>query len=172
MNLKPYEDEQIPAIMNPNRKYIERIPMIVDPSTGQILPKFQKFYKDIVTAIITYDMELLYSISDKSTDILQFKSLYDTKIGNKLNKLVLYTPDTMFKIDIELNIQRFKGGCRNILGSFLINTYEISQSSFEIVDFSDRNIKIGCAEIYFTYRHEEFQLISAFTPYIVSDITN
>ena len=66
--LKPYEDSQPQHIQISSslRNRIERIPMIVDPSTGQVTKKFQDFYDRIVDAIVTtppwFD---LYSISDQ-----------------------------------------------------------------------------------------------------------
>lgn len=167
-HLKPYEDEQIPVSMN--NLLIERIPMIVDPSTGNVTSEFQKFYDEIVRCILSEDVDKLYCISDRVITCEEFVSLYNKQIGDALHELLKREQCFDYNIDIELNLQRFKENTRNILGGFIISTIEVASSSSEIIKSQNRYIRRGCAEIFFTYRYDRFQLISSFSPFILETI--
>ena len=161
MSVKPYEDEQIPVSMKSN--YIERIPMICDPGTGMIMPAFQKFYDTIVECVLQHDREGLYNISDKSMEYGEFLIQYEDHVGKQLST-ILHTPDNMHKVDIELNLSRFQSNQRNILGSFLINTYVLEDAESKLLEHKRRKLVIRYTELFFTYRNKKFELISSFQP--------
>ena len=155
--LKPYEDSQPQHIQISSslRNRIERIPMIVDPSTGQVTKKFQDFYDRIVDAIVTAPTWFdLYSIESKCGKIwTQFvNTLYAAK-----------------GIDIELNLSRFQKTHRNLIGGFYVIIYMIEDISNDIDESKVTSLKQYKTEILFTYKNDEFKVLSILSPFVEED---
>lgn len=169
--LKPYEDSQPQHIQISSslRNRIERIPMIVDPSTGQVTKKFQDFYDRIVDAIVTAPTWFdLYSISDQVLTEKEFISLFESKCGKIWTQFV----NTLYAakgIDIELNLSRFQKTHRNLIGGFYVIIYMIEDISNDIDESKVTSLKQYKTEILFTYKNDEFKILSILSPFVEED---
>lgn len=165
--LKPYADSQ-PEFTKLDTKLIERIPLIIDPATGQITQQFQQFYDQVVRCCTDTNWFNLYNISDKFLDIQEFKNLWISTISPTWTKFVEL--DNRAKgIDIELNIDRFKSTHRNLIGSFLIMIYMLEIQPNDLEDHSTPMLKQYTTEILFTFKGEEFTVLSCLKPFIANE---
>lgn len=157
--MKPYEDEQFNMMM-PSAK-IERMPMLVNPTDGQILSQFQKFYDTVVDSLTKNQWRKLYLISDRLLEGEQFGEFYRERIGVKLQKILSHS-EPHYKMDIQLNMERFKSSFRSILGSFIVSVMYLYES--DMIEIRQMNVEFKRlqTEIFFTYRNGEFQVISSF----------
>ena len=169
--LKPYEDSQPQHIqIASNLRYaIERIPMIIDPSTGQVTKKFQDFYNSIVDAIVTSPTWFgLYHISDQVLTEEEFINLFQSKCGYIWTQFV----NTLYAakgIDIELNLSRFQKTHRNLIGGFYVIIYMIKDISNDIDESKVTSLKQYKTEILFTYKNDEFKVLSVLSPFVEED---
>lgn len=160
--LLPYANSQ-PNNVKMNSTIIERIPMIADEFG--ILPKFQEFYNSIVNAIMYSDYESLYEISDKVLEKEKFLIMIQDSIGNVLND-VLKLSESCRGIDIELNIGRFNAVHRNLIGGFYIIFYTLNMNKYEGIEMNQTELVQKSTELLFTYKNDEFVILSHFTPFI------
>lgn len=160
--MKPYEDEQFNVQPEPSSYHISRIPMLVNPTTGQVIPEFQDFYDELVCGITHQGVAHLYSISDNSCRYEEFKERYMKAIGTELNKVV-ENAET-WKIDIQINMDRFKDKFRTILGSFYLTIIETTKTSNDLISIDKLSLYTGCTELFFTYINGEFCLLPKFNP--------
>lgn len=160
--MKPYEDEQLNFQPLPNSYPIERIPMLVDPATGQITHEFQSFYDELVCGITHSEVEHLYRISDKSCRESEFNQRYMKSIGDDLKK-ISENSDT-WMMDIQLNMDRFQNKFRTVLGSFYITVIQTTKTSNDLIVIDKLSLYTGETEIFFTYLNGEFCLIPIFNP--------
>lgn len=172
--ISPYADDQ-PNIrkIDDDNKLIERIPLLCD-ATGQIIPQFQTFYNKVVAAVYSCDWVALYELSDKSLDLDSFIQLIEkqwlTLIYNWSNK-----PDEQRNFDIELNMQRFQEThFRNIIGGFNIMFYyiNITDDQFSEDDNQTTSLVECSTELLFTYKNDEFKIISVFKPILFHNLLN
>lgn len=166
--LKPYENDQPQHIqISSNVRYaIERIPMIIDPSTGQVTKKFQDFYDRIVDAVVTSPTWFdLYRISDQVLTEKEFINLFESKCG-KIWAQFVNTSYAAKGIDIELNLSRFRFTHRNLIGGFYVIIYMIEDISSDIDESKVTNLKQYKTEILFTYKNDEFKVLSVLSPFI------
>lgn len=163
--LLPYANDQ-PKNLSMPTKFIERIPSLATPNG--INPKFQKFYDHLCSAITAQDVEKLYDLSDKCLPYGQFYAVYRRQVGIALENL-MFTSRALWGMDIELNIQRFQGAYRNIVGSFFVSTYEVLlPENFGLVNLNTSVVRKS-TEIFFTYKNENFELISVFNPFAIEE---
>lgn len=162
--MKPYEDEQFNV--QPMSK-IQRIPLLVDPQTGQVIPEFQKFYDSLVAGILANDPREIYEISDKSLDPFEFIQTYECKIGNELDKIAKNS--LYYQIDIQMNMDRFQNKFRTILGSFYLTILQFTRLSSGDIKMNATQLKTGETEIFFRYDNG-FKLISKFDPVIFESV--
>ena len=169
--LKPYEDSQPQHIqISPNLKNrIERIPMIVDPATGEVTKEFQEFYDKVVDAISTSPMWFdLYDISDQTLDEDEFRHLFDCKC----NKVWTQFENTRYAakgLDIELNLSRFQQIHRNLIGGFYVIIYMIEDILTDIDERRVTTLKQYKTEILFTYKNDRFKVLSVLSPFVEED---
>lgn len=166
--LKPYENDQ-PQHINVASHMIERIPMIVDPATGQVTEKFQDFYNKIVNAIVTSPTWFdLYKISDQVLTEEEFINMFISKCGKVWDQYF----NSLFcakGIDIELNLSRFRFTHRNLIGGFYVIIYMIEDISNDIDESKVTNLKQYKTEILFTYKNDEFKVLSVLSPFVKED---
>ena len=165
--LKPYADEQPEKLSmqySDTYKCIERIPPIVDHNG--ITDEFQTFYNKVVESITENSPKMLYEISDKVLDYVEFENTYQSTLGQRLSE-ILDHPRSERGLDIELNLGRFKQIHRNIIGGFYISTYVLEDCKFNGICAEGRSLKQEHAEILFTYKEGEFVIISAFSELVV-----
>ena len=161
--LKPYEDSQ-PTNLSMCNRQVERIPLLIDPNTGHPTPKFQKFYDNIVTNCSDRVWFGLYDISDKCISREDFNSLWLSNIRPLWAKYV--TADSNKRgLDIELNLDRFQQSHRNLIGGFFIIFYVIDLVETELCDYPRPNLKQYKTELLFTYKDDEFKLLSILNPF-------
>lgn len=169
--LKPYEDSQPKHIQTSAivRHAIERIPMIINPSTGQVTSKFQNFYETIVDVVATSPTwSDLYSISDQVLSEEEFTNLFMSRCGKIWTRFTnrLYAAKG---IDIELNLSRFEKTHRNLIGGFYVIIYMIEDISNDIDESKVTSLKQYKTEILFTYKNDEFKVLSVFSPFVEED---
>lgn len=170
--LKPYEDDQPKQVdLSSCNNYIERIPHIVDTSTGRITDEFQSFYNELTKAVLLNDDHLLYELSDKVMKEDTFKTYYQPLKKILSDALNLY--DNQKGIDIELNIKRFENNHRNLIGGFFIMLYTLTNDDNDIFLSRSKkvNLKLLQTEVLFTYKRSKFRLISYFQPFTSIDIS-
>lgn len=168
--LKPYEDDQpTPIITIPKTDKIQRIPRLVDDS-GRILPKFQTFYSMIVSSISEewndHSKAAMFHLSDGAMCDDSFKSYISSQYDRILNKFYAL-PEHCRKMDIEINLERFKTSHRNIVGGLTVSLYMVHVIEDEFAtrtEFSEYS-----TEIKFTYINDEFCIISNFEPFVKSE---
>lgn len=160
--MKPYEDEQLNFQPVPDSYPIERIPMLVDPSTGQVTYEFQSFYDELVCGVTHAEIGHLYSISDRSCSESEFNDRYMKSIGNDIKK-ISDDSDT-WRIDIQLNMDRFQSKFRTIIGSFYITIIQTTRTSNDLINVDKLDLYTGETEMFFTYINGEFCLIPKFNP--------
>lgn len=167
--LKPYEDDQpssFVTILNTNN--IQRIPRLVDDS-GKILPKFQTFYSMIVSSISgewdDNSKTAMFHLSDGAMSGDSFKSYIGKQYDRVLNAFYAL-PEHCRKMDIEINLERFKTSHRNIVGGLTVSLYMVNVVEDDFAtrtEFSEYS-----TEIKFTYINDEFCIISNFEPFVKS----
>lgn len=163
--LKPYEDEQPKNIsMISTERKIERIPNIIDPTTGMVTDEFQEFYDKVVDAITSNDSSKLYELSDKVMIYDDFKTALDS-FSKEINKVVSL-PISNRGIDIELNLNRFQEKHRNLIGGFFVITYTLQPNPYIGIKSDSLQLEQKYAELLFTYKLGEFRLLSTFSPFI------
>ena len=166
--LKPYADDQLSTSMN--SELIERIPMLVNPLSGEVIPEFQNFYEAVVSAVLNENISALYDISDKKLDKSQFNYFYNKRIGKEIRPF-LPKQSAINNIDIELNMGRFQDGCRNILGGLYINGYRCEMVVFnEVLGTTTQRGIFVHGELLFTYKNKEFELLSFFPQTTISEL--
>ena len=157
MSITPYEDEQIP--FQPGNSSIERIPLLVNPATGQIDPKFQKFYDDLINSIIDRDVKQMYKIADGSLSTSAFDLIFESFIKKLKSKA---TDSIYHKVDVQINMDSFKDKFRTIFGSFIVTLISLDSISDEVLEGTRTRVDKLSAELYFTYIENQFKLISFF----------
>lgn len=160
--MKPYEDEQFNFQPEPNSCPIERIPFLVNPTTGEVTQEFQSFYDELVCGVTHSELGHLYQISDMSCSEDDFNKRYMKAIGSELNKIA-GNSDT-WRMDIQLNMDRFQNKFRTILGSFYLTIVHTTKTSNDLIDMDKLSLYTGETELFFTYKDSEFCLIPKFNP--------
>lgn len=143
-----------------NSTMIERIPMIVD-SNGQFEPAFLKFYNDVLYCLLSEDWNGLWTYSDKSMEIDEFYEYAQATLRNPLHE-ILNMDKASFGIDMEVDFSIFKKLHRNLIGSFNLMMYKISESVNDVTDKKVRNLVLYTNSLKFTYKENEFKIISVF----------
>lgn len=171
MELLPYANSQPNFKLKENKKsyLIHRMPPLAD--TNGINKEFQKFYDDIVDAFST-DFDKLYEISDKVLNKDDFhKIIVDIFITN-LDEIseISNNNDNAFNFDIELDMNEFQNNFRNIIGSFNIMYYVIRRKVNEFTNEQSTTFTKYITKIYFTYKNNEFKIISYFKPFTFETI--
>lgn len=160
--MKPYEDEQFNVQPFANSHPISRIPMLVDPATGNITREFQEFYDELVCGVTHCEIGHLHAISDNLYSLSDFKNEYMKNVGDVISKA--RKNSEVFNIDIQINMERFKSEFRTILGSFYVTFIEITSMSDDLISSGKMNLYKGVTELFFTYKDNQFCLLSKFTP--------
>lgn len=171
MELLPYANSQPNVKLKENKQsyLIHRMPSLAD--TNGINKEFQKFYDDIVDAFST-DFDKLYEISDKVLNKDDFhKIMVDIFITN-LDEIseISNNNDNAFNFDIELDMNEFQNNFRNIIGSFNIMYYVIRRKVNEFTNEQSTTFTKYITKIYFTYKNNEFKIISYFKPFTFETI--
>lgn len=163
--LSPYANDQ-PKNLSMHTRKIERIPSLA--SAEGVNKKFQTFYTCLCEFILSQDIKNLYEISDKCVSLAEFSRCYNNNVGKHLSRL-FDLPSNEYGIDIELNIKQFESIHRNLIGSFYVITYQLLKPD----NFGSVNVHTSLdakySEVFFTYKNNEFMLISAFGPFICGE---
>lgn len=159
--LQPYADEQ-PKQLSMNYTssdaiVIERIPPIVD-HLG-VTDEFQTFYNKIVDAVTSMNVNSLWELSDKILTEHEFSNVFKYNWQDTLST-VLEQNSRYRGIDIELNLGRFQGLHRNLLGGFYIMTYLLKSPEYSTMFEGAMNLERKYTELLFTYKKGEFVILS------------
>lgn len=157
--LKPYEDEQPKqiSVQSTKKSIIERMPPIVN-SYG-VTEEFQSFFNDVVEAITEIDAKKLWEISDKVLTLEQFTHMFEYNWKDHLDMVIDQDPENR-GIDIELNLGRFQGLHRNIIGGFYIMTYLLYPHTNQAMFGGIMNFEKEYTELLFTYKNKKFVIMS------------
>lgn len=157
--LKPYEDEQPKqiSVQSDKKSIIERMPLIVN-SYG-VTEEFQSFFNDVVEAITEIDAKKLWEISDKVLTLEQFTYMFEYNWKDHLDMVIDQDPENR-GIDIELNLGRFQGLHRNIIGGFYIMTYLLYPHTNQAMFGGIMNFEKEYTELLFTYKNKKFVIMS------------
>lgn len=167
--LKPYADDQPKISMIPSKAKscnITRMPPLATVGTpGGINPQFQEFYDNIVDAFsdITHLYKKLYELSDKAVYEDEFEIMLYKTIGKGMIEFCS-SPRNRCGLDIELNLGRFEQKHRNLIGGLYVITYRLVDSQFDGID-CDTQLEQKYTELLFTYKDNEFVLITNFTAF-------
>lgn len=163
--LLPYANSQ-PEHIHIYNQEIERIPMIVNPDTGQVTDQFQQFYDKIVHALtIDKQWEQLYELTDTSLSADEFNSmLKGVGIADTWDRF-WNTSDSSRGVDIELNLGRFQSQYRNLIGGFLVMIYMIASNDNDLCNYPVLELKRYTTEILFTYSNGQFKVLSTIKPF-------
>lgn len=143
------------------RGQIERFPVLA--SEQGINPQFQKFYDDVVDGICGLNSNKLYSVSDKILTEEEFTEMFNEILKPDLKKMV--AKDKKWRgIDIELNFDRLNDYIHNVVLGFNICGYTIEKNESKM--FRNKiKMMSKYTELLFTYKDNEFKLISKFIPF-------
>lgn len=171
MELLPYANSQPDIKLKENKQsyLIHRMPPLAD--INGINKEFQKFYDDIVDAFTT-DFDKLYEISDKVLNKDDFhKIMVDIfiKSSNEVAAMIEGN-DNAYNFDIELDMNEFQNNFRNIIGSFNIMYYVVEPKLNEFTNEQSTTFTKYITKIYFTYKNNEFKIISYFKPFTFETI--
>lgn len=157
--LKPYEDEQPKqlSVQSTKKSIIERMPPIVD--MNGVTEEFQSFFDDVVEAVTTMDAKKLWEISDKVLTEEQFTYVFEQNWKNDLDIVIDQDPENR-GIDIELNLGRFQGLHRNLIGGFYIMTYLLYPHEYQVMFGGIMNFEKRYTELLFTYKRGKFVVMS------------
>jgi len=165
--IKPYADSQ-PNRVPTNSEQLSRFPPLAD--ANGINPKFQKFFEMILKVFTpTLDegyLALLYVNSDRS---LIERDFVDMCINCWSKHFDEYNSAKTKNIDIELNMDRFSAIHRNIIGGFFIITYHVNVNDDEFGSGKVTEFKQARTELLFTFKGDQFQIISHITPFVISE---
>lgn len=143
------------------RNQIERFPVL---ATQQgINQDFQIFFDKIVEGICGMNPCILYEISDKVFEESEFCEMFNKILRPELIKLA--GKDKKYRsIDIELNVDRFQSPTRNTVGSFIVSGYLLTKDKNPLYKLTTK-LEYKWTELFFTYKHNKFTLISKFCPF-------
>lgn len=163
--LRPYANDQPKISMEctiPDRSSITRMPLIATPEG--INEKFQIFFNCVVFALSDpKQFSTLYKLTDKSISEDDFMDLFNSTIGEYLSAFYA-TAGNRRGLDIELNLGRFEKKHRNLIGGLYVITYRLCDSQFEGIS-KDTQLEQKYAELLFTYKDDDFVLISNLTAF-------
>lgn len=163
--LTPLADPKIVPQTRPVVAYkLERIPSLVDLTTGQFTSEFVEFFNRVCDAIASDNWIKLYTLSDKAVDEDRFKTEYYRKIHSTWRRYA-DAKDCHKKLDIELDAESTSVLTRNIYMKLNIVMYILAEELTDI--HADTVIKFStyATSLYFTYRNNQFQLMSIFEPF-------
>lgn len=150
------------------QEYIENVLQSIPQIAGEsgFTPEFMKFYQSLIQGIITGDVGLLYKLSDMTLSKEEFENMYLHQIGFELQDVIELTNPKFRGISIEVNPDRLKELHRSLIGGIRILGYRLKSSEFEGINTNETSFTLLNTEIFYTYKHGEFKLISHFTPFI------
>lgn len=171
MELLPYANSQPNVKLRENKQsyLIHRMPPLAD--ANGINKEFQKFYDDIVDAFTT-DFDKLYEISDKVLDKENFHKIMVDIFISALDEIstISNNNDNAYNFDIELDMNEFQNNFRNIIGSFNIMYYVVDPKVNDFTNELSTTVTKYITKIYFTYKNNEFKIISYFKPFTFETI--
>jgi hypothetical protein len=162
--LKPLADSQSERILT-EPPLIQRIPPLVDRD-GEIIPEFQEFYTTLVTCIVYARFDQLWELTDKLLTVEDFTATCERVWGDIFSQYKS-TAENSRGLDIELNMTRFRDIYRNIIAGFCITTFYINVSDDEFGRGKLTKLTQASTELLFTFRNDEFQIITDIKPFIV-----
>ena len=161
-NNSPYPVPQAKN-MSTETQLLSRIPLLMDPQTGEMNPKFQEFYENVVKALKKRDIRKLYHCSDLTVDKETFSKLVDDSgIFREIENLETFHILGR-NLDVEVDVSKFQGPFRNIICGFIVSYYTIELKQDE--DRCWSVLKQRTTELLFTYIDHEFMLITKFMPF-------
>lgn len=165
----PYADCQPKYMILPS-KLLDRMPALVTESG--INPKFQSFFERLVIAVagdkINYsvDVSKLFELTDKNVSLEDFSTMIDDVWRSHFLAMQSSNSSSMQTgVDIELNMDRFQGIHRNLIGGFNVITYHIDMNNDEFTGALVPKLTKAHTELLFTYKNDNFVLLPCFSAF-------
>lgn len=143
------------------RCQIERFPYLANDSG--INPQFQDFYNKVVDGVCGLNPHLLYSISDQVLTEQEFVNMFNEILKPDLIKLVAIDKKRR-GFDIELSFDRLNDYIHNTVLSFSLSGYVLEKTESKLFR-NKMKMYSKYTELIFTYKDNQFKLISKFIPF-------
>ena len=144
---------------------LDRMPMLVDPSTGQPTAEFKTFVDKICKCVTENRLDCLYELSDQCLTEENFIESIVEMFGKSWKTYLSANPKRR-GIDIQFNRDRLEGAHRCLVGGLYVLTYVINLNKSDMRSFTSGAIKLYRTELLFGYKDNQFKILSSFTPFV------